>query len=59
MNQTQTQKNTLLMQIKKMNEQEALVHEQKRIAALNKIKKLRETQRNEQRDLQQRNVIPQ
>lgn len=47
---------TLMEQIRRLNEAARQEHEQKRITALNKIKQLRENQRNEE---QSRNVIPQ
>lgn len=48
--------NQLMEQIRRLNEQERLEHEQKRIKALNKIKELRERQKREQ-DV--RDAIPQ
>ena len=37
----QTQKNSFQEQIQKMNEAEAVLHEQRRIKALNKVRELR------------------
>ena len=47
---------TMMEQIRRLNQEEALKHEQRRQEALNKIKQLREKQKNEE---QRRDVIPQ
>ena len=47
---------TMMEQIRRLNQEAAREHEAKRIKAINKIKELREKQKNEQ---QSRNVIPQ
>ena len=47
---------TMMEQISRLNQQELVKHELRRQEAINKIKQLRETQKNEQ---QSRNVIPQ
>lgn len=47
---------TMMEQIRRLNKEEAVKHELRRQEALNKIKQLREKQRNEE---QRRNVIPQ
>lgn len=47
---------TMIEQIRRLNREEAVKHELRRQEAINKIKQLREKQKNEQ---YQRNVIPQ
>lgn len=47
---------TMIEQIRRLNQEELVNHELRRQEAINKIKQLREKQKNEE---QRRNVIPQ